>query len=101
MIIRPAIVDLNITSPDTPRCGTTRNITESAGDMTLYLELRDSITGDVLAKALDFQFDRSNITPHMMDRTRNDRAARQLLTNWAQVLVKGLSETQVATSNRP
>jgi hypothetical protein len=101
MIIRPAIVDLNITSPDTPRGGTTRNITQSAGDMTLYLELRDSITGDVLAKALDFQFDRSNITPHMMDRTRNERAARQLLTNWAQVLVKGLNETQVATSNRP
>jgi hypothetical protein len=37
----------------------------------------------------------------MMDRTRNERAARQLLTNWAQVLVKGLNETQVATSNRP
>lgn len=95
LIIRPAIVDLNINSPDTPRGGTTRNITESAGDMTLYLELRDSITGDLLAKALDFQFDRSNITPFMMDRTRNTRAANQLLTNWAQVLVKGLQETGV------
>lgn len=100
LIIRPAIVDLNITSPDTPRGGTTRNITQSAGDMTLYLELRDSITGDLLVKAMDFQFDRSNITPHMMDRSRNERAARQLLSNWAQVLVKGLKEAQVSTSNR-
>jgi len=101
LIIRPAIVDLNINSPDTPRGGTTRNITESAGDMTLYLELRDSITGDVLAKALDFQFDRSNITPFMMDRTRNERAARSILTNWAQVLVNGLKETGVSTPGQP
>lgn len=101
MIIRPAIVDLNVNSPDTPRGGTTRNITESAGDMTLYLELRDSVTGDLLVKAMDFQFDRSNITPFMMDRSRNERAARQILTNWAQVLVKGLTEARVRTSGRP
>ena len=101
MIIRPAIVDLNINSPDTPRGATTRNITESAGDMTLYLEIRDSITGDVLVKAMDFQFDRSNITPFMMDRTRNERAARRILTNWAQVLVNGLVETGVSVSGRP
>jgi hypothetical protein len=99
LIVRPAIVDLNINSPDTPRGGTTRNLTESAGDMTLYLELRDSVTGDLLAKALDFQFDRSNITPFMMDRTRNTRAANQILTNWAQVLVKGLEETGVKSSS--
>jgi len=101
MIIRPAILDLNVNSPDTPRGGTTRNVTQSAGDMTLYLELRDSITGDVLAKAMDFQFDRSNITPFMMDRTRNERAARQILTNWAQVLVNGLIEARVSTSHSP
>lgn len=100
LIIRPAIVDLNINSPDTPRGGTTRNLTESAGDMTLYLELRDSITGDLLAKALDFQFDRSNITTFMMDRTRNANAANRILTNWAQVLVKGLLETGVKTSSQ-
>lgn len=100
LIIRPAIVDLNISSPDTPRGGTTRNLTESAGNMTLYLELRDSITGDLLAKALDFQFDRSNITTFMMDRTRNANAANRILTNWAQVLVKGLLETGVKTSSQ-
>lgn len=98
LIIRPAIVDLNINSPDTPRGATTRNLTESAGDMTLYLELRDSVTGDLLAKALDFQFDRSNITTFMMDRSRNTKAAKRILTNWAQVLVQGLQETGVKTS---
>ena len=101
LIIRPAILDLNVNSPDVPSTRNTRNIAESAGDMTLYLELRDSITGDELVKAMDFQFDRSNITTFMLDRTRNDRAARKLLTNWAQVLVNGLQVTGVSTSDRP
>jgi hypothetical protein len=100
LIIRPAILDLNVISPDTPRANTTRNLTQSAGDMTLYLELRDSVTGDILVKAMDFQFDRTNITPTMMDRTRNERAARRILTHWAQVLVKGLQEARIHTQGR-
>jgi hypothetical protein len=70
------------------------------GDMTLYLELRDPITGDLLAKALDFQFYRSNGTTFMMDRTRNANAANRILTNWAHVLVKGLLKTRVKTSSQ-
>jgi len=101
LIIRPAILDLNIRSPANAGPTTTRNISESAGDMTLYLELRDSITGDVLAKAMDFQFDRSNITTFMMDSTRNERAARRILSGWAEVLVNGLEEAGVNTTDRP
>ncbi len=100
LLIRPAILDLNVNSPDTPSANTTRSISQSAGDMTLYLELRDSVTGDILVKAMDFQFDRSNVTPFMMDRTRNERAARRILTSWAQVLVSGLKEARVRTSGR-
>ena len=73
---------------------------ESAGDMTLYLELRDSVTGDLLVKALDFQFDRSDVTIFMRDRDRNERAARNILTHWAQVLVAGLAEARESTSGR-
>jgi hypothetical protein len=98
MIVRPAILDLNVAAPETASSGRTRNIQQTAGDMTLFLELRDSITGDILVKALDFQFDRSNVTPFMMDSTRNENAARRILTNWAQVLVMGLREARVATS---
>jgi hypothetical protein len=100
LIVRPAIFDLNVRSPESSRATTTRNLSESAGDMTLYLELRDSVTGDILIKAMDFQFDRTNVTPFMMDRTRNETAARRLLSNWAEVLVKGLDEVRAATSGR-
>ncbi len=100
LIIRPAILDLNISSPDTPRNRNTRSIAQSAGDMTLYLELRDSLTGDILAKALDHQTDRSNVTTFVMDRTRNEKAARRILDGWADILVNGLDETMQVASGR-
>jgi hypothetical protein len=68
--------------------------------MTLYLELRDSLTGDILAKALDHQTDRSNVTTFVTDRTRNENAARRILDGWADILVKGLEETMRVTSGR-
>jgi len=100
LIIRPAILDLNITSPDTRRATTTRSIARSAGDMMLYLELRDSLTGDILAKALDHQVDRSNITTFVSDKTRNEKAARRILDGWAEILVNGLNETMQVASGR-
>jgi hypothetical protein len=100
LIIRPAILDLNISSPDTARNRNQRSITRSAGDMTLYLELRDSLTGDVLAKALDRQTDRSNVTTFVRDKTRNENAARRILDGWAEILVNGLDETMKVTSGR-
>jgi len=101
LIVRPAILDLNISSPDTGSATTTRGISQSAGDMILYLELRDSVTGDILVKAMDFQFDRSNPTPFMMDRDRNERAARRILRAWAQVLAAGLDEATASASRSP
>ena len=100
LIVRPAIYDLNISSPET-RTGRTRNLTESAGEMTLYLELRDALTGDILVKALDYQFDRSNVTTFMQDSTRNEKAARRILIKWAQILVQGLREAKVIASGQP
>jgi hypothetical protein len=100
LIIRPAILDLNISSPDTARNRNQRSITRSAGDMTLYLELRDSLTGDIMAKALDRQTDRSNVTTFVTDKTRNENAARRILDGWAEILVNGLDETMKVTSGR-
>ena len=100
LIIRPAILDLNISSPETPRSRNTRSITRSVGDMKLYLELRDSLTGDILAKAADHQADRSNVTTYMTDGNRNEKAARRILEGWADILVNGLNETMQVTSGR-
>ena len=68
--------------------------------MMLYLELRDSLTGDILAKALDYQVDNSIVTMFVSDRTRNEKAARRILDGWAEILVNGLNETMQVASGR-
>ena len=50
LIVIPAIVDLYITAPDTMTAGRSRTYTANSGRMTLVLELRDSVTGEVLAR---------------------------------------------------
>ena len=58
LLVRPAIINLDVNAPDTPTAGRSRTYTSSAGEMTLYIELYDSVTGDLIAKALDRQKDR-------------------------------------------
>jgi hypothetical protein len=53
LMIKPAIVDLNVAAPDTTLSYRSRQYTESSGEMTLKLELYDSVTGDLLATASD------------------------------------------------
>ena len=55
LLIKPAIINLDIVAADFNAAGRSRTIAESAGEMTLYLELYDSMTGELLAKVLDLQ----------------------------------------------
>lgn len=92
LLIKPAIINLNITAPDVASSGMTRTFSESSGDMTLYLELYDSVTGDLIAKALDQQYDRNTGFIQWQNRVTNTAAARRIMKRWAKVMVHGLDE---------
>ena len=53
IILRPAIVNLVVTAPDLNTAGMTRTYVDEAGQMTLYLELYDSVSSSILAKVMD------------------------------------------------
>ena len=57
LLVRPNIVNLNITSPDVSSPSMTRSYSASAGSMTLYLELIDAETSEVLVRAYDSKAD--------------------------------------------
>ena len=59
LLLRPAIIDLDITAPDTRDPGRTRTFTASAGAATLVMEVFDSVSGDILGRAADRQVVRS------------------------------------------
>lgn len=96
LLVRPAIVNLDVNAPDVGYAGRSTIYTQSAGEMTLYVELYDSVTGDLLAKAMDRRSD-----PHAgfytwTNRATNKAAADKILKGWATILVNALDEAKAA-----
>lgn len=90
LIVIPAIVDLYITAPDTMTAGRSRTYTANSGRMTLVLELRDSVTGEVLARVVDTRSGRSSGMMQITNRVTNSADARRAIRTWAQALRGGL-----------
>lgn len=95
LIVHPAIVDLDVFAPDTPGTRGSRSAIPSAGSMTLYMELMDSVTGDMLVKAIDNKYDRTRTHIQAQNRMRNETAARQMLSDWANLLRLALDEARI------
>ena len=102
MRITPRIVDLDVYAPDTPTVGINRQFTESAGRMTLKLEIYDSVTGDLIVSASDRRESRRNGYIQWTTRVSNSADARRMLQRWAVALRERLDKaraTQTLAAN--
>lgn len=97
LIVRPAIIDLNVSAPDVRSSGRVETYTQSAGSMTLYLELYDAETNDLLAKVLDPKADRQSGFMQWQTGPANLAAGKRMMKPWAQALRSGLDEARDAT----
>jgi hypothetical protein len=92
LLLRPAITDLDVNAPDLQTASMTRTYTAEAGEMTLYMELYDSVTGAKIGEAADHQnsLDSGQIT--YSNRVTNRAEAERMLRKWATLLVNALDE---------
>jgi len=97
LIVKPAIIDLNVNAPDIMSAGRTNTYASSAGSMTLYLELYDSETDDLLAKALDPKADRDHGFMQWQTGPANRQAAKRMMQPWAEALRTGLDRAREMT----
>lgn len=81
--VRPDIVDLYVNAPDTMEPGRTLTYVLDAGQMTLALELRDSITGTLLARARDRKRGTDTGRVTLSNRVTNRIEAERALRGWA------------------
>ncbi|MCX2980253.1 DUF3313 family protein [Halieaceae bacterium IMCC14734] len=92
MIMRPALIDLQITAPDIKSAGRVTQYVASAGSATLYLELYDSVSGEIIARIVD----RRNMQDYGYARWANsvtNRAdAKRMFKRWADLLRQGMDE---------
>jgi hypothetical protein len=98
LLVKPAIVDLDVTAPDIQSSSLTRSFSESAGEMTLNLELFDSLTDDKIAKATDRK--RDNYRGYLEWRTSvsNRSDAKRMMRGWAKALTSTLDEARSSTA---
>ena len=97
LIVKPAIIDLDVNAPDVRNSGRSNTFATTAGSMTLYIELYDSETDDLLAKAVDPRADRDKGYMQWQTGPANRMAAIRIMQPWAEALRKGLDEARETT----
>ena len=87
LLLRPAIIDLDITAPDVQSAGRTKTYTANTGAATLYIELFDSVSGDIIGRAVDRQVVRSSGNRLTWSTSiTNAQDARRVFGRWADQL---------------
>lgn len=98
LIVKPAIVDLDINAPDIQHAARSMSFSESAGEMTLKLELFDSVTNDKIAQATDRQRDYQRGYIEWRTSVSNRADARRMIRPWAKALTDALDEARSSTT---
>ncbi|MBT8147257.1 MAG: DUF3313 domain-containing protein [Gammaproteobacteria bacterium] len=84
LLIRAAILDLDVTAPDTMSASRSRTYTAGSGAATLYIELYDSVSGQILGRAADRQTARNPGSQlRWSSRASNTADARRIFRGWA------------------
>ena len=97
LILRPAIVNLDISAPDMMSSSMKRVYTTEAGEMTLVLEVLDGTTGEILVRVIDRQVGGDMNRLQWSNSVTNSAEGRRILSRWADKLREGLDEV-TATS---
>jgi len=98
LLVVPAIVNLDVVAPDIPTSVNTQAFSTKAGEMTLNLELYDSLTNDKIAKATDRKRDYDRGYAEWRNSVNNTAVARRMMTSWAVALTDALDEARDSTS---
>ncbi len=92
LIVKPAIVDLDVIAPDLMTAQHTNNFSESAGEMTLVLELYDSITNDKIVTVRDRKRDDQKGYLEWRTSVTNRATARRMMSSWAKAFRESLDD---------
>lgn len=87
LLLRPAIINLDVTAPDTMTAGRSRTFTASAGSMTLLMGFHDAVSGSLLARVVDAEAARDTGYMQISNSVTNMSEANRIFRKWAKILV--------------
>ena len=94
LILRPGIVNLEVTAPDVMSAGMSETVVASAGSMTLYLELFDGKTQAIIARIIDPEAADNVGMAQVANRVTNTADFDRVLRRWAELLNSHLAEVK-------
>ena len=92
LILRPAIINLEVTAPDLMTAGMSETVVASAGSMTLYLELYDGKTQAIIARIIDPEAADNVGLAQVANRVTNTADFDRVLRRWAELLNSHLAQ---------
>jgi len=90
--VSTAVVNLYVNAPDTMSAGRSYSFTTEAGEATLVLEVRDSLTNALMGRALDRRETQGGAGTQLTTSVTNQVEFRALFRQWASIAAKGLEE---------
>lgn len=97
LVLRPAIINLDVNAPDVRTAGMSRSYTTSSGEMTLYLELVDATTDAVIGRIVDRQRDFDDNYMTWSNSVTNRAEADRILRRWSKELRDGLDKVRAGS----
>jgi hypothetical protein len=98
--VTTGILNISVNAPDTMTAGITRTYSDEAGHATLVVEVRDSVTGALLGRAVDQQI-AGDYTTGWRTAMTNRSDFRQIAELWARESVKGMAELKARSPIAP
>lgn len=99
--VRTGIVDLFVNAPDVPSASRSMSFTTNAGEATLVMEARDSMTNALLGRVIDRRETRGQGSMGMgmqqSNRVTNTAEFRTLARRWAQISATKLNDLKAAS----
>jgi hypothetical protein len=85
LVLRPALINIQVSAPDLMSPGRSTTYVQSAGTMTIYLELWDSVSNTILARVIDGKAD-PDMYGQRSSSVTNRAAAERMMRSWADEL---------------
>jgi hypothetical protein len=94
LVIKPAIINLDVNAPDVRSASRMVTYTQEAGEATLFLELYDGVSGEILARVMDAEVAGDRGYHQWANRVTNKADAKRMIRKWAKALRVKFDEAQ-------
>jgi hypothetical protein len=100
LVLKPAIIDLDVHAPDVRSASRSKTFAETAGSATLYIEFYDGVSNEILARVADAKTTRNRGYHSWSNRVTNSADSKQLIRRWAKQLIKALETVNGVDSRK-